>query len=417
MMICRRRDVAARRDHRARLPVGQRLEGLPARPARCAASRCRPACARATGCRSRSSRPRPRPRSGHDENIDFDDAWSRWSARPWPSGRATSRWRSTRSRRDRAEAVGHHPGRHQVRVRRASDGERASCCLIDEVLTPDSQPLLGRRDLRAGPRAGVVRQAVRARLARDARLGQDAARAGAAGRRRRGHARPLRRGVRADHRRSASTLPRRRTASPMSSYRFAVSVMPSDGILDPQGRAVESSAAPPRRERRARRARRPARRAHRGGAGRRRGARASSSGWPRSCFANPLIESWEIVGRWSVAGMKVGVVVLPGLQLRPRRAPRRRAWPAPTPSCLWHEDGRPARRRRGHPARRLRLRRLPARRRHRPLQPGHGRGRASTPRRGGRCWASATASRCWPRRACCPARCCATRACASSTAG
>ena len=34
--------------------------------------RCRPACARATGCRRRSSRPSTKAEQGHDENIDFD---------------------------------------------------------------------------------------------------------------------------------------------------------------------------------------------------------------------------------------------------------------------------------------------------------------------------------------------------------
>ena len=68
--------------------------------------------------------------------------------------------------------------------------------------------------------------------------------------------------------------------------------------------------------------------------------------------------------------VRIGVVVFPGSNCdrdtRPRaRAGRRRA-------------GRPVaraglarRRRRGHPARRLRVRRLRARRRHRPVQPGH----------------------------------------------
>ena len=61
------------RGGRPRLPRRLRLEGIPGDAARSAGSRCRPGCARATDCRSRSSRRRPRPSQGeHDENIDFD---------------------------------------------------------------------------------------------------------------------------------------------------------------------------------------------------------------------------------------------------------------------------------------------------------------------------------------------------------
>ena len=56
-------------------------------------------------------------------------------------------------------------------------------------------PLLARRLVARGGLAPVVRQAVRARLARDDRLGQDAARSAPSAERRRRHARALRRGV------------------------------------------------------------------------------------------------------------------------------------------------------------------------------------------------------------------------------
>ena len=49
------------RGRRPRLPRGVGLEGVPGDAARSAGSRCRRACARATACRSRSSRRRPRP--------------------------------------------------------------------------------------------------------------------------------------------------------------------------------------------------------------------------------------------------------------------------------------------------------------------------------------------------------------------
>ena len=99
--------------------------------------------------------------------------------------------------------------------------------------------------------------------------------------------------------------------------------------------------------------------------------------------------------------VRVGVVVFPGTNcdrdtlhaLEPRR--RRAGRPVA-------RAGDARRRRRGHPARRLRLRRLPAGRRHRPVQPGHARGRRV--RRATAAWSSgsATASRSWPRPGSCP---------------
>ena len=52
----------ADRVRRARLPLRVGLEGIPADRGASAASRCRPACASPTGCRSRSSRRRRRRR-------------------------------------------------------------------------------------------------------------------------------------------------------------------------------------------------------------------------------------------------------------------------------------------------------------------------------------------------------------------
>ena len=77
---------------------------------------------------------------------------------------------------------------------------------------------------------------------------------------------------------------------------------------------------------------------------------------------------------------------------------------------------RPRRRRRGRRPGRLLLRRLPAGGRDRPLLAGDGGCRGVRRRRRARCWASATASRSSARRACCPGRCCSTRSCASSAA-
>ena len=73
MMICRPADGRPDRGRGPWLPRRVGLEGIPrARDGR-AGSRCRPDCARATGCRSRSSRPATKAELGeHDENIDFD---------------------------------------------------------------------------------------------------------------------------------------------------------------------------------------------------------------------------------------------------------------------------------------------------------------------------------------------------------
>ncbi len=98
--------------------------------------------------------------------------------------------------------------------------------------------LAGRR-LRARRPPAVVRQAVRARPPGDARLGQDAARAGAAARGRRGHAAPLLRGLRAARRGAVRGL----SATDGSDMKVTVLVRPRDGILDPQGEAVRRSLA------------------------------------------------------------------------------------------------------------------------------------------------------------------------------
>src|SRR5262249_46579987 len=100
-------------------------------------------------------------------------------------------------------------------------------------------PLLARRDLRARPRAGQFRQAVRPRLLRDDRLGQDRPRPGADGRRRPGHAQEVPRGVRAADHDPVPRLPRRPHRG--AGLRATVLVRPKPGILDPQGEAVGSA--------------------------------------------------------------------------------------------------------------------------------------------------------------------------------
>ncbi len=182
----------------------------------------------------------------------------------------------------------------------------------------------------------------------------------------------------------------------MATYRFAVSVMPKEGILDPQGRAVETSLP-----------HLGVRTVHGVRVGRRvelsvdapdeGGARAVVERLAGELFANPLIETWWIDGDAGEAVASDGAPAsgegpppwavpcagslpregrgrrLPGLELRPGRAARRPAGGCGGRAPVARVDRSPRLRPRD-PARRLRLRRLPARRRHRALQPDHGRG-------------------------------------------
>ncbi len=90
---------------------------------------------------------------------------------------------------------------------------------------PGLLALLAGRLLGAGQDSPLLRQAVRARLGDRPGLGQKAARAGAAAGRGRADAGEIRRGLRADH--GAELLKAR------------VLIRPKEGILDPQGKAVE----------------------------------------------------------------------------------------------------------------------------------------------------------------------------------
>ena len=99
------------------------LEGLRRRPARSAASRCRPGCANPIGCPSRSSRRRPRRRA----------ATTSTSARRRPpsssAGACSTRVRELTLRlyaegAAHAESLRHHRRRHEVRVRPAAGDGR-----------------------------------------------------------------------------------------------------------------------------------------------------------------------------------------------------------------------------------------------------------------------------------------------------
>ena len=133
--------------------------------------RCRRGCGWPIGCPSRFSRPPPRRRAGNTTRTSASSSVD--AARRRQLARAGARYRDRAlplRRRPRAHAR-HHHRRHQVRVRRRR--WHGTLVLIDEVLTPGFIALLARRHLCAGCEPAELRQAVRARLSRDARLEQE----------------------------------------------------------------------------------------------------------------------------------------------------------------------------------------------------------------------------------------------------
>ena len=166
-----------------------------ATPARCADTAARRACARPTPCPSRSSPLPPRPRGPRREH-QREQAADLWAPGPLAEAERIA-IAALRPRRGAMRGRRDHPGRHQVRARArrrraAGAGRRGPHARL-------VAPLAGRR-LGAGHEPPVVRQAVRARLARHDRLGPHPARARAAAGGGRGHPRAVRRGLRAHHR-------------------------------------------------------------------------------------------------------------------------------------------------------------------------------------------------------------------------
>ena len=162
--------------------------------------------------------------------------------------------------------------------------------LIDEVLTPDSSRFWDAADYEPGrAQASFDKQYVRDYLETPG-LGQDAARPGAARRGRRRDAGPLRRGVRADHRRELPALSRRRRGrrvsdgsatrrrrSPVRRQRPAEARDPR-----PAGPGRRGQPRPPRDRRGPRRPGRPADRADGDGRRTRPPPGRSSTGWRAS---------------------------------------------------------------------------------------------------------------------------------------
>ena len=387
MMICRRADV---------LPIEVVVRGYLAgsgwkdyreRGAVCGIAAARRACARATACPSRSSRRRPRP-----------------SGRARREHRASTRWSTACDRRLRPTAAAALPATlatlAPLPVRGGGRASAAGIILADTKFEfgvepddrradphrrgPDARlvALLGRRDLRAGParrrastssssatgsrRSRGTRRAPGPELPADVVDGHPRSATS-----RRSSGSPAR----------ASTATWRRTRSP-DERRLPVRGQRHAEGRDPRpaGPGGRGQPRPPRDRGRLRRAGRPAGRADGRPPTTRRRRGRSSSGWPRSS-CRTRSSSRTTVEAIGAASSTVGAPRmtrpdrrrrLPGLELRHRRGQRargrrRRAGPAVA------RAGVPRRRRRRHPAGRLRVRRLPARGRDRPVQPGHAR--------------------------------------------
>ena len=213
---------------------------------------------------------------GHDETIDFEGA-VRADRRP--------RARRARPRRvDRASTSTPPSTRAQRGIILAdtkfefgldADG---TLTLGDEVCTPDSSRFWPADQYEPGRgQPSFDKQFVRD-WASSTGWDRNAAGAGDPRRRRRAHAREVRRGLRADHRRAVRRRGCARTGA-ASLMRARVLVRPKAGILDPQGQAVERALPALGFTGVTQRPRRPADRAR--GRGPRRGCRRCASGcWP-----------------------------------------------------------------------------------------------------------------------------------------
>ena len=169
---------------------------------------------------------------GHDEAIDFEGAVELVGDRE-----LTERVRDVsialyKYAADHARANGIILADTKFELGLDEDG---TLTLGDEVCTPGLIALLARRPVRARPRTAQLRQAVRPRLGVVDRLGPHAAGTRDPRRHRRAHPRQVRRGVRARHRRRVCEL----VAPHRGLMRARVLVRPKQGILDPQGQAVQ----------------------------------------------------------------------------------------------------------------------------------------------------------------------------------
>ena len=150
--------------------------------------------------------PATKAQTGHDENIDRAAAVALVGEERYRRGRAAVARALPASRPSTPRRAG---SSSPTRSSSSALDEQGRLVLADEAFTPDSSRFWPADEYVAGEAAAVVRQAVRPRLLRVARLGQDVSGPGAARERRRRHAHALRRGVRAADRdcRSTSTSP------------------------------------------------------------------------------------------------------------------------------------------------------------------------------------------------------------------
>ena len=226
---------AADRVRRPRLPLRLGLEGLPGDRRGLRAPPAGRAASSRSSCREPIFTPATKAQTGHDENID----------------RAAAVELVGEERFDEVEAtalalyalVSEHARERGIiladtKLEFGLD-ETGALVLGDEAFTPDSSrfwPADEYRPARTPP--SFDKQFVRDYCET---LGWDKTYPGPElpGRRRRRHARALRRGVRAADRARVRRLPRR--PERRARMRATVLVRPKPGILDPQGQAVESS--------------------------------------------------------------------------------------------------------------------------------------------------------------------------------
>ena len=228
-----RRD-AADRVHRARLPVGLGVGGVPQAAARCTARRCRRDCEQSAKLPEPVFTPSTKADVGHDENICFEAAVELVGDKLAAAARELSLAAYERGA-SRGRGARHHHRRHQVRARhhrRRAGGVRRSAHARLVAL------LAGRR-VAAGHDAAVVRQAAAARLARGDGMGQEPAAAHAAARsRRRDRASVTSTAT------SGSPAVRSPTGRGCRRDQFARrrrGAAPRPGIADPQGATIERS--------------------------------------------------------------------------------------------------------------------------------------------------------------------------------
>ena len=153
------------------------LEGLPEDRQRSAASSCPRACSRRRSCPQPIFTPATKAEAGHDENISFERGRE---ADRQGAGAQKVRDISIRLYKEAAEyAATKGIIIADTKFEFGLDA-KGNLVLIDEVLTADSSRFWPADSYQVGMQPALVRQAVRARLSRDARLGQDAAGAQAA---------------------------------------------------------------------------------------------------------------------------------------------------------------------------------------------------------------------------------------------